>query len=233
MLEVRHLHAWQGTTPVLCDLSLEVHPGEIVALLGRNGSGRSTLAQALMGMLPLQGMVSWHGQSLVGQPTYAIARQGMAYVAEERSVFPTLTVRQNLQLGMPVRASRPVQWRIDDVLQLFPMLGARMDTPAAVLSGGEQQLLALGRALMGSPQLMLIDEPTEGLAPMLVERVANLLRVLRQAQVGVLLIEQKLPLALSLADRVLVMGRGQIVFAGSPAALQSQPQVQAEWLEPW
>lgn len=218
---------------MLRDLSLQVRPGEIVALLGRNGSGRSTLAQALMGMLPLQGTVSWHGQSLVGQPTYAIARQGVAYVAEERSVFPTLTVRQNLQLGLPVRASRLVKWRIDDVLQLFPMLDARIDTPAAVLSGGEQQLLALGRALMGSPQLMLIDEPTEGLAPALVERVANLLRVLRQAQVGVLLIEQKLPLALSLADRVLVLGRGQIVFAGTPAALHSQPLVQAEWLEPW
>jgi branched-chain amino acid transport system ATP-binding protein len=234
MLRVQALHAQQGNTPVLRGVSLCVHPGEIVALLGRNGAGRSTLVQALMGMCPAQGEASWQGDSLMGCATHEIARKGIAYVAEDRAVFPTLTVHQNLVLGLPQhQASHAKRWQFDEVYALFPMLAKRQHTRAAVLSGGEQQMLALGRALMGSPQLMLIDEPTEGLAPLLVERVAHLLGVLRQSGVAVLLVEQNLPLALSLADRVLVMGRGQIVFEGTPQALQNQQNLQKEWLEPW
>lgn len=235
MLEVCQLHANQGNTPVLRGVSLQVRPGEIVALLGRNGSGRSTMAQALMGLCqPLQGEVRWHGRSLIGCPTYDIARKGIAYVAEERAVFPTLTVHQNLLLGMP-DGPRPVQspWHIDQVYDLFPRLAARRQTPAAVLSGGEQQLLVLGRALLGSPELMLIDEPTEGLSPLLVECVADLLQRLRSSGVGVLLIEHKLPLAMALADRVLVMGRGQIVFEGLPDELRHPQSLHNDWLEPW
>ena len=234
MLRVQALHAQQGNTPVLRGVSLCVHSGEIVALLGRNGAGRSTLVQALMGMCPAQGEASWQGDSLMDCATHEIARKGIAYVAEDRAVFPTLTVHQNLVLGLPqLQSSHAKRWQFDEVYALFPMLAKRQHTRAAVLSGGEQQMLALGRALMGSPQLMLIDEPTEGLAPLLVERVAHLLGVLRQSGVAVLLVEQNLPLALSLADRVLVMGRGQIVIEGTPQALQNQQNLQKEWLEPW
>ena len=234
MLQVQALHAQQGNTPVLRGVSLHVLPGEIVALLGRNGSGRSTLLKAMMGMCPAQGEASWQGESLLGRATHEIARRGLAYVSEDRSVFPTLTVHQNLMLGLP-RRQRPHAnpWQFDDVYDLFPMLAKRKHARAAVLSGGEQQMLALGRALMGSPQLMLIDEPTEGLAPLLVERVAHLLGVLRQSGVAVLLVEQNLPLALTLANRVLVMGRGQIVFQGTPQVLQNQQNLLKEWLEPW
>jgi branched-chain amino acid transport system ATP-binding protein len=234
MLQVQALHAQQGNTPVLRSVSLCVRPGEIVALFGRNGAGRSTLLQALMGMCPAQGEALWQGEPLLGCATHEIARKGIAYVAEDRAVFPTLTVHQNLMLGLPQhQASHAKRWQFDEVYALFPMLAKRQHTRASMLSGGEQQMLALGRALMGSPQLMLIDEPTEGLAPLLVERVAHLLGVLRQSGVAVLLVEQNLPLVLSLADRVLVMGRGQIVFEGTPQALQNQQNLQNEWLEPW
>ncbi len=234
MLEVQALHAQQGNTPVLRGVSLSVRPGEIVALLGRNGAGRSTLVQALMGMCPAQGEVLWHGESLLGCPTHEIARKGLAYVAEDRAVFPTLTVHQNLVLGLPTRqAPHAKHWQFDDVYALFPMLAKRQHLRACELSGGEQQMLALARALMGPPQLMLIDEPTEGLAPLLVQRVAHLLGVLRESGVAVLLVEQNLPLSLPLADRVLVMGRGQIVFEGTPQSFQIQPNLLKEWLEPW
>lgn len=234
MLEVRDLFAFHGANPVLRGVSLQVPAGRIVTVLGRNGSGRSSLVKALMGMLPAQGEARWQGQSLIGRPTYAIARLGVGYVAEERAVFPSLSVHQNLVLGVPTTPrTAPVRWDFDDIYNLFPILATRRHAPAAALSGGEQQMLALGRALMGSPSLMLIDEPTEGLAPEAIERVTLVLRTLRQAGVAVLLMEQKLPLALSLADTVLVMGRGQIVFEGTPQALQAQFERAAEWLEPW
>lgn len=234
MLEVQDLVAFHGHTPVLRGVHLQVPAGAIVAVLGRNGSGRSSLAKTLMGMVPAQGVVRWQGQTLLGLPTYAIARQGVGYVAEERAVFPTLSVHQNLLLGLPTHARvGPVAWQLDDIYQQFPMLATRRHTLAGALSGGEQQMLALGRALMGSPSLMVMDEPTEGLAPEAIERVTQVLRSLRSSGVAVLLMEQKLPLALSLADSVLVMGRGQIVFDGTPQALQAQPELVSEWLEPW
>lgn len=233
MLSVRGLHAWHGASHVLRGVDLHVAPGEIVALLGRNGSGRSTTAQALMGLVRAEGQVHWQGRELIGRKTHEIARLGLGYVPESRDVFPTLSVHQNLLLGEQrrARASRGTRWPLDDLYRLFPQLAQRRDTPAGVLSGGEQQMLTLCRTLMGNPRLMLIDEPTEGLAPQIVARVADCLQTLRARGIGVLLIEQKLTLALRISDRVLVMGHGRIVFDGTPAQLQADAATRREWLE--
>lgn len=246
-LSVNHLRAGYGAAAVLDGVSLHLAPGEVVCLLGRNGAGRSTLLKAIMGLLPLQaGEVLWHdgtqAHALHGQPAHRIARAGLGYVPESRDVFPRLSVRQNLRLGEPVgeRARQLAQrrrqsglaerWPLERLLQLFPALAARLDTAAGVLSGGEQQMLALARALRADPDALLIDEPTEGLAPRLVEQVGELLRELPRQGVAVLLVEQKLTLALEVAQRCLVMGRGRIVFEGTPEALRQAPEVQAEWL---
>ena len=240
MLDVQDLHASYGQTPVLRRVSLEVRAGEVVALLGRNGSGRSTLARALMGLLPWKGQVTWRGQSLGGLPPHTLAHMGLGYVPEHRDIFPGLSVRQNLRLGIKPRQSwlagtsdrkDPDDWCEEDVYQLFPQLRVRAQTLAGVLSGGEQQMLALGRTLMGNPGLMILDEPTEGLAPQLIEQVRLLIERLRQRSTAVLLIEQKLTLALSLSDRVLVMGQGRIVYAGTPQGLLDQSAVRRTWLE--
>lgn len=227
LLAVRGLTAGYEQTPVLRGLSFDLHRGELVALLGRNGSGRSTLARALMGLLPARGSVCLGGQETVGWPAHRIARLGLGYVPESRDVFPTLTVQQNLLLGAGPASS----WREDDLYALFPPLRERRDTLAGVLSGGEQQMLSLCRSLMGNPRLLIVDEPTEGLAPQWVQAVAQFLRQLKASGVTVLLIEQKLAIALDLADRVLVMGRGDIVFDGPPALLAQSNALRAEWLE--
>ncbi len=234
VLRVRGLRAFHGATPVVQGVDLDLRGGEIVALLGRNGAGRSSLAAALMGLVRAQGFIGWEGRNLVGLAPHVIARLGLGYVPEGRDVFPTLTVHQNLQLGCKPglphpRASSPES--LDAMVQRFPALLARMNTPAGVLSGGEQQMLSLCRTLMGQPRLLVVDEPTEGLAPGVAMQVARCLADLRERGVGVLWIEQKLDLALELADRVLVMGRGRIVFEGTADQLQAQPGVRQEWLE--
>ena len=229
MLQVEDLQAGYGQSQVLHGVSLQVAPGEIVALLGRNGAGRSTLAKALMGLLPSSGSVRWHGQEIGEKKTFERAQLGLGYVPESRDVFPGLTVAQNLLLGQ--KNTRPSgRWTQAEMYQLFPPLLARQHTPAGVLSGGEQQMLALCRSLMGDPALILLDEPTEGLAPQMVARVAQFLRALKQKGVSVLLIEQKLSLALEVADRCLVMGHGRIVYSGTPAQLRQAPALQQEWL---
>lgn len=229
MLQVEQLYAGYGQSQVLNGVSFEVAAGEIVALLGRNGAGRSTLAKVLMGLLPSRGSVRWHGQEMGEKKTFERAQLGLGYVPESRDVFPGLTVEQNLLLGQK-NTCQSGRWSLADMYQLFPLLQARQHTPAGVLSGGEQQMLALCRTLMGDPALILIDEPTEGLAPQMVARVAQFLRALKQKGVSVLLIEQKLSLALDVADRCLVMGHGRIVYSGSPAQLRLAPTVQHEWL---
>ncbi len=234
MLILRDLQAGYGAGRVLHGVSLAVAPGEVVALLGRNGSGRSTLVRAVMGLLPAAGSVRWHGTELLGLPPYRIARAGLGYVPESRDVFPRLTVGQNLRLGeKPGGAARrhPPRWTADALLARFPALAARRDVAAGRLSGGEQQMLALCRTLMGDPDLLLVDEPTEGLAPQLVEQVAALLRELAGQGVGVLLVEQKLTIALTVSQRCAVMGHGRIVFDGAPAALQADAALRREWLE--
>ncbi len=229
-LEVRDLHAYYGKSHILHGVSLAVGEGEIVSLLGRNGVGRSTTCKAIMGLVAPEGMVRWRGRDIAGLRANLIARQGIGYVPEDRQVFPTLTVRQNLALGLK-RANQFGRWSFDDVFRLFPNLAARQDNAAGVLSGGEQQMLTMCRTLMGDPDLILIDEPTEGLAPRLVEQVGMLLAEIARRGVSILLVEQKLTIALRISRRLYVMGHGRIVFEGTPTALEADAAIRREWLE--
>ena len=230
MLVLRDVHAYYGKSHVLHGVNFSVGEGEIVALLGRNGSGRSTTVKAIMGLVHTEGSVDWRGQQLVGRKAFEIAHAGIGYVPENRDIFPTLTVHQNLMLGQKRGAQAP-RWSFDDMYALFPRLKERQHTEAGVLSGGEQQMLTLCRTLMGDPDLIMIDEPTEGLAPKIIEQVAQYLRALKARGIGVLLVEQKLTIALEVADRCLVMGHGQIVFEGTPDDLRRDAAVRKEWLE--
>lgn len=230
MLEVENLQAWYGQSHVLQGVSLRVGEGEIVALLGRNGAGRSTTVKALMGELRATGAVHWQGHSLVGLPSHVIARLGVGCVPEQRDIFPGLSVMQNLQLGLkPGQTLAPRQ--LESLFALFPALATRLDVAGGALSGGEQQMLCIARTLMGAPRLLLVDEPTEGLAPRLAAQVAQSLQQIAAGGVGILLVEQKLDIALRIAARVYVMGRGRIVFEGTPDALQQADAVRREWLE--
>ncbi len=230
MLRVADLHAFYGKSHVLHGVHFDVGAGEIVALLGRNGSGRSTTVKAVMGLVSCTGTVRFKEQEIVGHHAFDIAHRGIGYVPENRDIFPTLTVHQNLMLGEKSGQKQP-RWSFEDMYRLFPRLKERQHTEAGVLSGGEQQMLTLCRTLMGDPQLIMIDEPTEGLAPMIVELVAEYLRELKRRGMAVLLVEQKLTIALEVADRCLVMGHGQIVFEGTPAQLRADAAVRKEWLE--
>ena len=230
MLQVKDLHAYYGKSHVLHGVSFSVGKGEIVALLGRNGSGRSTTAKAIMGLVDAQGSVEWLGQQIVGRKPFEIAHLGLGYVPENRDIFPKLTVHQNLLLGL--KGKQPTgRWDFEDMYNLFPRLRERQHTEAGVLSGGEQQMLTLCCGLMGDPELIIIDEPTEGLAPKIVELVGQFLRELRNRGVSVLLIEQKLTIAMQISDRALVMGHGSMVFDGTPVALRTDAAIRKEWLE--
>jgi branched-chain amino acid transport system ATP-binding protein len=230
MLEVEDLHAYYGRSHILQGVSFAVRPGEIVSLLGRNGAGRSTTIKTLMGEVPPHGIVRFKGDRIDGLKPHEIARRGLGYVPENRDIFPTLTVRENLQLGMK-HARQEGRWSIDQLFDLFPMLRARADTPGGVLSGGEQQILAICRTLMGDPDLVMVDEPTEGLSPQLVGVVGELLESIALRGVAILLIEQRLTIALAISHRVYVMGHGRIVFEGSTADLRANEGVRREWLE--
>jgi len=230
MLEVRNLHAYYGKSHILHGVHLTVQQGEIVSLLGRNGVGRSTTIKAIMGQVEKTGSVKFRGGEIGGLRTYAIARKGLGYVPESRDIFPTLSVRQNLQLGMKGRAAKG-RWSMEDRFGLFPVLGERADALAGVMSGGEQQMLTLCRTLMGDPDLVMIDEPTEGLAPMIVELVARLFDEMKNRGVSILLVEQKLTIALKICQRLYVMGHGRVVFEGSPDDLRANQAVRKEWLE--
>ena len=235
MLELHDVHAFYGKSHVLHGVRFGVRPGEIVSLLGRNGSGRSTTVKAIMGLVDGTGRIRWRGQDVLGRKPFEIARLGIGYVPENREIFPDLTVHQNLMLGEKrgrgQAAGREPRFGFDDMYRLFPRLRERQHTAAGVLSGGEQQMLTLCRTLMGDPDLIMIDEPTEGLAPMIVELVARYLHELRERGISVLLVEQKLTIALEVADRCLVMGHGEIVFEGTPDALRADAGVRKEWLE--
>lgn len=229
-LKVDNLHAFYGKSHVLHGVSFDVRPGEIVALLGRNGSGRSTTAKAIMGMVDCAGSVQWQGREIQGRKAYEIAHLGVGYVPENRDIFPELTVHQNLMLGEK-RKGQASRWSFEDMYNMFPRLRERQHTAAGVLSGGEQQMLTLCRTLMGDPDLVIIDEPTEGLAPKIVEQVGQYLKTLKERGVSVLLIEQKLTIAMAISDRALVMGHGCIVFEGTPESLRSDEYTRKEWLE--
>jgi branched-chain amino acid transport system ATP-binding protein len=230
LLTIDNLHAYYGKSHVLHGVNFQVNAGEIVALLGRNGSGRSTTAKAIMGLVDCTGSMLWKGQEITGKKAFEVAHCGIGYVPENRDIFPTLTVHQNLMLGQKSGAKNS-RWNFDDMYGLFPRLKERQHTDAGVLSGGEQQMLTLCRTLMGDPDLIIIDEPTEGLAPKIVELVAQYLQELKKRGISVLLIEQKLTIAMAISDRALVMGHGSIVFQGTPDSLKADAYVRKEWLE--
>ncbi|KPU88648.1 ABC transporter ATP-binding protein [Variovorax paradoxus] len=230
MLKLHDIHAYYGKSHVLHGVSFDVQPGEIVALLGRNGSGRSTTAKAIMGLVHAEGTLRWKEQDILRKKAYEIAHLGIGYVPENRDIFPKLTVHQNLLLGQK-GSGKGSRWQFDDMYAMFPRLKERQHTEAGVLSGGEQQMLTLCRTLMGDPDLIIIDEPTEGLAPKIVELVGQYLRTLKDKGISVLLIEQKLTIAMAISDRALVMGHGSIVFDGTPASLRADGSTRKEWLE--
>ena len=230
LLEVADVHAYYGKSHILHGVTFRVDEGEIVSLLGRNGVGRSTTIKAIMGNVPPKGSIRFKGDEIVGLKPHQTARRGLGYVPETRDIFPGLTVRQNLLLG-----EKPciggVRWTIGDMFRIFPLLDERADTPGGVLSGGEQKMLAMCRTLMGNPDLIMIDEPTEGLSPMMVEHVGRLLEEIAKRGVAILLVEQKLTIAMKISDRLYVMGHGKIVYGGTPAALNAAADVHKEWLQ--
>ena len=230
MLEVEELHAYYGKSHILQGVTFHVGAGEIVSLLGRNGAGRSTTIKTIIGEVAPAGTIRFKGVRIDGLKPHDIARRGLGYVPENRDIFPTLTVRENLLLGM--KSSKPdARWTLEDMYALFPILCERAEAPGGVLSGGEQQMLAICRTLMGAPELVMVDEPTEGLAPKLVALVRELLEKIAARGVAILLIEQKLTIALEISHRLYVMGHGRIVFEGTPAALRAADGVRREWLE--
>ncbi|TCO13376.1 branched-chain amino acid transport system ATP-binding protein [Camelimonas lactis] len=230
LLDVQDLHAYYGKSHILHGVNFHINAGEIVSLLGRNGVGRSTTIKAIMGDVPPVGVVRFAGRDIAGMKPHQIARLGLGYVPENRDVFPSLTVRQNLLLGQK-SARQAGRWSMQDMFRIFPRLEERADTPAGVMSGGEQQMLTICRTLMGDPDLVMIDEPTEGLAPMMVELVGNLLAEIASRGVAILLVEQKLTIALKISHRLYVMGHGRIVFEGSVADFNANASVRQEWLE--
>jgi branched-chain amino acid transport system ATP-binding protein len=230
MLEVSDLHAYYGKSHILQGVTFNVQEGEIVSLLGRNGVGRSTTAKAIMGEVLPQGSIRFKDQEIAGKKSFEIANLGLGYVPENRDIFPTLTVRQNLQLGMKSTKANG-RWSIEEIFNMFPNLADRAEIDGGVLSGGEQQMLCMCRTLMGDPDMIMIDEPTEGLAPKIVEQVANLLQEIANRGVAILLVEQKLNIALNISHRLYVMGHGQMVYEGTSASLKKADNVRAEWLE--
>lgn len=232
MLEVTDLHAYYGKSHILQGVNITISEGEIVALLGRNGVGRSTTCKAIMGEVPPQGSVRFKGAEIAGKKAFEVANLGIGYVPENRDIFPGLTTRQNLILGLkPRQKDGQGRWSMQDMFDLFENLKNRADVEASVLSGGEQQMLTMCRTLMGDPDLVMIDEPTEGLSPQMVQRVAALLQEIARRGIATLLVEQKLSIALDIAHRVYVMGHGQVVFEGTPQELKAREDVRKEWLE--
>jgi len=230
VLEVSDLHAYYGKSHILQGVSFDVKEGEIVSLLGRNGVGRSTTIKTIMGEVAPSGSIKFKSQEIAGKTAFQIANMGIGYVPENRDIFPTLTVRQNLVLGMKSSIASG-RWTIEEIFDMFPNLAERADVNGGVLSGGEQQMLCMCRTLMGDPELIMIDEPTEGLAPKVVEQVSNLLEEIAKRGVAIILVEQKLSIALKISRRIYVMGHGKIVYEGTPDSLLHADDVRSEWLE--
>ena len=226
MLEVDAVHTFYGESHVLRGASLEVRPGEVVALLGRNGAGKTTLVRSVVGFeRPRRGRIAWEGAAIQGLPPYAIARRGVGLVPQGRRIFSPLSVAENLAF-----AARTGPWTAERAYALFPRLRERAGQGGGTLSGGEQQMLAIGRALLTNPRLLLLDEPSEGLAPLVLREVGRVLAALKSEGLGMLLVEQNLPLALRLADRVYVLSRGQVVYHGSPSELAANEEVKRRYL---
>jgi branched-chain amino acid transport system ATP-binding protein len=225
LLQVQDLHAYYGKSHILHGVTFDIGAGEIVSMLGRNGVGRSTTIKAIMGDVLPRGSIRFREREIAGMKPHLVARLGLGYVPENRDIFPSLTVRQNLYLGQK-SAKKTGRWSMADMFKIFPRLEERADTAA-----GEQQMLTMCRTLMGDPDLIMIDEPTEGLAPMMVELVGQLLSEIAGRGISILLVEQKLTIALKISHRLYVMGHGQIVFSGTPAELAANAGIRKEWLE--
>jgi branched-chain amino acid transport system ATP-binding protein len=230
LLEVEGLNAYYGKSHILHGVAFRIDENEIVSLLGRNGVGRSTTIKAVMGDVRPRGSIRFKGREIAGLKPHETARRGLGYVPETRDIFPGLTVRQNLLLGEKPGKSGG-RWTLADMFRIFPRLEERADTPGGVLSGGEQKMLAICRTLMGDPDLIMVDEPTEGLSPMMVEHVGRLLEEIARRGVAILLVEQKLTIALKISRRLYVMGHGRMVWEGAPADLIAATDVRREWLE--
>lgn len=232
MIEVTDMHAYYGKSHILQGVTMNVQEGEIVALLGRNGVGRSTTCKAIMGEVEPVGSVKFKGEEIAGKKAFEIANLGVGYVPENRDIFPGLTTRQNLTLGLkPGQKDGAGRWSMQAMFEMFENLDRRADVEASVLSGGEQQMLTMCRTLMGDPDFVMIDEPTEGLSPQMVQKVAEVLQAIAAKGISTLLVEQKLSIAMDIAHRVYVMGHGQVVFEGTPAELKEREDVRKEWLE--
>ena len=229
MLEVKNLNAYYGKSHILQGVTLNIKQGEVVSLLGRNGVGRSTAIKSIMGMVDIEGSILFNGKEIVGKKIHQISNLGIGYVSESREIFPDLTVLENLELGK--KSENKKDWDIEEFFDLFPNLKNRIDVPGGLLSGGEQQMLTICRTLMGNPKLIMIDEPTEGLSPQMVENVENLIKQISKKGISILLVEQKLAIAMKISHRVYVMGHGQIVFEGTPADLEKREDIRKEWLE--
>jgi branched-chain amino acid transport system ATP-binding protein len=231
MFEINDLHAGYGKTKILHGVSLRGGGSDIVSLLGRNGAGKSTTLKTVMGLLPSSaGTITLDGAALAGEPSHRIARRGVGYVPEDRAIFPTLTVAENLAMGF-WSGAKGVSEATETVLKYFPRLREKFRARGAALSGGEQQMLSIGRALMAGPKILLVDEPTEGLAPVIVQALEQILLNLRDAGVAILVAESKLAPASRIASRIYVMGKGRTVFEGTPAALQDRQDIRREFLE--
>ena len=224
LFKAENLHAFYGKSHVLHGVNFAIEGGEIVSLLGRNGSGRSTTAKAIMGLVDAEGVLEWQGHNILGKKAFEIAHLGIGYVPENREIFPGLTVHQNLILGVKKKRDNS-RWSFDDMYQMFPRLLERQHTEAGYLSGGEQQMLAIGRALVSNASVLLMDEPSEGLAPMIVHEVGEILKKLKSQGFSILLVEQNTSLALQVADDVVIYNTGRVVFSGSANQVREQPGV--------
>ena len=230
MLKITDLHSFYGKSHIIQGLSLEVNKGEIVSLLGRNGVGRSTTIKSIMGMVKANGSIKFENKEILGKQIHEISNLGLAYVSEHRDIFPDLTVLENLELGKKNNFSEN-PWNIEELFGLFPNLENRKNVPGGVLSGGEQQMLTICRSLLGNPRLIMIDEPTEGLSPKMVENVETLLKKISEKKVSILLVEQKLSIAFNLSSRIYVMGHGKVVFDGTVEEVKNNKVIIKDWLE--
>ena len=230
MLKIKNLHSYYGKSHILQGINMSIDEGEIVSLLGRNGVGRSTFIKSIMGMVKSEGSVLFNNKEILGRSIHEIANLGIGYVSENRDIFPDLTVQENLELGKKEN-KYGIKWNMEELFDLFPNLKTRIKVPGGVLSGGEQQMLTICRSLMGCPKLIMIDEPTEGLSPQMVDNVEMLLRKISDKGVSILLVEQKLTIAFNLSNRLYVMGHGKVVYEGEPKEVQNNRELIKEWLE--
>lgn len=231
LLQVEDIHTYYGLSHILFGVSLEVHANECVCLIGRNGAGKTTTFRSIMGLTaPKSGKIRLHSEPVQGRPPYWMARNGIGFVPEERAIFPTLTVWENLDVARKQSAGGQVRWTPERIYDLFPRLAERRNQLGSTLSGGEQQMLTIARTLMGNPDLILLDEPSEGLAPMMVETIRELIQQLKKEFIAILLAEQNLGFALSLSERAYVIDDGHIQFAGSTAELEANPEIVNKYL---